>query len=154
MVGPPSKVVVGIALLAVTAAGATGLLALRASLEEVPPTGAGDARVSIQLPDGSFLFNRTVPVANATALSALAAAAREGSFTYDAQSYDMGTYVVGIGGHAARGAEGWQYWVHRDGAWVQGDRSADRFPVAPGEWVHWRWSSVGETTPFGPGGGP
>lgn len=114
--------------------GAAGALAWW-SATETPPAGA-QVRVSIVGPDGP-LFNGTIRVANATALSALQAAAREANLTLGVQEYPgMGTYVSAIGPYAAHGASGWIYEV--DGA--PGDRSASRAPVHDGDVVAWRWT--------------
>lgn len=146
----PTKVAFGIALLSLTAAAATGLFVLREQTlaADLSLAGSGPVRVSIQGPDGEFLFNGTVAVENGSALTALEEAARRGGLPLRIERYEMGAYVAAIAGHEAHGAHGWQYWVGRDGAWVQGDRSAEHHPVREGDWVQWRWSSVGDTAPF------
>jgi len=151
----PAKTVAGIVLLAVTVASALAALhlrdeLLRAGLAE--GAGAGNVRVTVLDPDGRALFNGTVHLENGTVLLALDAAARAGNFTYGVREYDMGAYVHEIGGHEARGAHGWKYWVQRDGGWSLGDRSAQWYPVRDGDWVLWRWGTLDDSEPFGPQG--
>lgn len=106
------------------------------------PTGeSGDHEVTIVGPANATLFLQAVHVENATAYGALVAAARAGNLTVDSVEYSgMGVYVRAVGGFEARGAAGWVYEVRRDGAWVFGDRSAERYALAPGEAVRWSWT--------------
>lgn len=91
-------------------------------------------------PDGTVLDAR-VHVPDATALRALEAAAQASGIALELERYaGMGTYVRAIGGHAARGASGWVYEIQRDGALMNGDRSAEFFPLEQGDAVRWSWT--------------
>lgn len=127
------------AALALLAAGAAVGAAAYASTRAGPgATGAFD--VEVVGPDGPVL-SATVEVEDATALSALQAAAARAGVDVRTERYPgMGVYVRAIGPHAASGPSGWIYEVRRDGAWTGGDRSAASFPLQPGDALRWRWT--------------
>lgn len=101
---------------------------------------AGTHAVRIEGPAGT-LFDDSVSVERATALSVLLAAAGKGGFGVEVDEYPgLGAYVRAIAGHEASGTSGWIYEVSSaDGGWVAGDRSAALRALAPGEAVRWRW---------------
>lgn len=93
-------------------------------------------------PEGGTILNARVAVADATVLRALQAAAAPAGVALELVDYPgMGTYVRAIGGHAAGGATGWVYEVHREGAWLTGDRSAERYSLQKGDAVRWSWTA-------------
>lgn len=97
--------------------------------------------VSALGPSGPLLEER-VDVADATALSALQAAATRAGFALDLEEYPgMGTYVRAVGGHRASGASGWVYEVLRGGTWTSGDRSAAVYPLQKGDALRWSWTA-------------
>lgn len=103
-----------------------------------------DGRYEVEAlgPDGR-LFLETVALEDATALSALQAAAAAQGIALALEEYPgMGTYVRGIGGHRAEGASGWIYEVQRDGSWIGGDRSAAFFGLQKGDALRWSWTAV------------
>lgn len=84
------------------------------------------------------LFNATVEVEDATALSVLLASGLD----VRTEAYaGMGTYVRAIEGQEARGASGWVYEVLREDAWLSGDRSADAFALQKGDALRWSWAA-------------
>lgn len=96
--------------------------------------------VEIVGPDG-VLFEGTVQVENATALSALQAAAARAGLELTLEEYPgMGTYVRAIGPHRAAGPTGWVYEVREESGWVSGDRSAAHRPLRAGEALRWSWT--------------
>lgn len=98
-------------------------------------------RVEALGPEGPILAEEVV-VENATVLRALEAAAARAGFALDVERYPgMGAYVRAIGPWEAGGPAGWVYEVHRDGAWVSGDRSAERFALQKGDAVRWSWTA-------------
>jgi len=127
-------------LLLVLALGGAGALAAWGA--QRAPGEAGAYRVEALGPDGPLL-DETVDLEDATALTALqAAAARRGLALSLVEYPGMGAYVRAIGGHEARGASGWVYEVHRDGSWQSGDRSAAYFALQRGDSVRWSWTSA------------
>lgn len=149
--GRRQRIVVGVALLALAAAGAVALVALQqaAQADGLAEAGTGEVRVSIVGRDGETLWNGTVRVENATGLTALAEAARVGGFTYRVRDYGgMGAYVEEIAGQEASGPEGWKYWTLEDGRFVEGDRSSEFAPLQDGGWVHWRWAASDTREPW------
>lgn len=132
------------ALLALTALLLAGLaLAAQAWRLDDAALGAGEVGVRVVGPEGS-LYDGTVNLENGTAHSALVEASRQGGFEVTTKRYPgLGLYVESIGGYRASGSAGWTYAVEREGETVEGDRAADRFPVAPGERVHWTWTDLG-----------
>lgn len=119
--------------------GAAGALAFWSASHKAGESGAFS--VTIVGPGNATLFEGVVRVENATALSALQAAAREGGLDVATQNYPgMGVYVRAIGGHAAQGPNGWIYEISRGGAWVSGDRSAADYPLQAGDALRWRWT--------------
>src|SRR5690349_15375208 len=77
-----------------------------------PPGPAGAFAVTVTGPRAAALYNGTVVVQSATALSALQAT----GLPLETREYPgMGTYVVAISGYRASGASGWVYAVARDG---------------------------------------
>lgn len=128
---------------------ATLLLAGVAGAAYVAWSGGADAAgdsaaypVQIVGPDGAALYDGVVRVENATALSALQAAASEAGLALVIEEYPgMGAYVRAIGPHEAHGASGWIYELREgDGPWVPGDRSAGRHPLHEGMAMRWRWT--------------
>lgn len=106
-------------------------------------SGPGDTdRYAVEIVGpGGALFEGTVSVENATALSALQAAAREAGLEVDLEEYPgMGTYVRAVGPHRAGGPSGWVYQVRVEGEWVSGDRSAADRPLRSGEALRWSWT--------------
>jgi len=102
---------------------------------------AGEFEVEAVGPEGP-LFLETVRLEDATALSALQAAASARGLGLDLEEYPgMGTYVRGVGEHRAEGATGWIYEVERDGAWISGDRSAEFFGLQKGDALRWSWTA-------------
>lgn len=102
---------------------------------------AGSFEVEAVGPEGR-LFLTTVALEEATALSALIAAADENELPLSVEEYPgMGTYVRAIGPYRAEGAMGWIYEVRRDGEWVSGDRSAAYFGLQKGDALRWTWTS-------------
>lgn len=113
-------------------AGAAALAAWR-----LPGVGASGAFEVEVIGPGGPLFAGTLRVENATALAALLAT----GLPVVTEDYPgMGAYVRAVAGHEAAGAEGWVYEVLRGGAWRSGDRSADAFPLEPGDAVRWSWT--------------
>lgn len=103
--------------------------------------GGADGAFPVQVlgPDGA-LFDGEVRLANATALSALEAAAREAGLEVRVQRYPgMGSYVRAVGPYKAEGAAGWVYEVREGETWRGGDRSAEFYPLPAGAAVRWRW---------------
>ncbi|GEM_PF-3717578 len=128
-----ARLAFAVALLALLLGGA-GALAWWSAVSA--PAGAAQVHVEIVGPQGA-LFNGTVRVANATALSALQEAARAGNLTVEVVEYPgMGAYVSRIGPYSAHGGAGWVYEV--DG--VSGDRSAARLPLHDGDSLRWSWT--------------
>ena len=128
-----------IAFLLVALAGTGAVAAWGLSQPRAGETGGFE--VEAVGPEGR-LFLSTVEVENATALSALAAAAAEHGLALSLEHYPgMGAYVRAVGSHRAEGAMGWIYEVHRDGAWVSGDRSAERFGLQKGDALRWSWTT-------------
>lgn len=104
--------------------------------------GSGAFPVDVVGPGGAVVLSAQPRVENATALSVLLAACEDAGIAVRTDRYPgMGTYVRAIAGHEARGASGWIYEVERGGATISGDRSADRFPLAPGDRLRWSWTS-------------
>lgn len=99
-----------------------------------------DFRVIVLSPEGE-IFNETVFVSNATALTALLVAGGVGDFDVLTREYvGMGTYVYSIAGFTASGSAGWVYEVSlTSGGWTLGDRSAEYYGLPPGAQVRWRW---------------
>lgn len=133
------KLAVATSLLAllVGGAGAYALLADRA------PGAAGAYLVSVEGPRGVLLFEGSVDVEGATALSVLQAAAQEAGLALELEEYPgMGTYVRAIGPYRATGGSGWVYEVRAQGAdaWASGDRSAELYDLRPGDALRWRWT--------------
>lgn len=101
----------------------------------------GVYRVEALGPEGAVLAE-DVAVENATVLRVLEAAAARAGLALDVERYPgMGAYVRAIGPWEAGGPAGWVYEVHRDGAWVSGDRSAERFGLQKGDAVRWSWTA-------------
>lgn len=123
----------GVALVSVGAVAVWGASGLRAGdTDEYAITAIG--------PDGA-LFDTRARVANATALAALRVAAEDAGHALTLEEYPgMGTYVRAIGEHVADGPYGWIYEVHRDGAWISGDRSAAHYPLQKGDALRWTWT--------------
>jgi hypothetical protein len=129
-----------VGVLAILLALAGGGLALAAWNRDAPSSGVASYPVEVVGPEG-VLFQGTVRVENATALSALEAAAAHAGLGLKVQRYPgMGSYVRAIGPYEAAGASGWTYEVKRGDAWTTGDRSAEYFPLAPGDALRWRWT--------------
>ena len=99
-------------------------------------------RVEAIGPEGRVL-DESVQVESGTVLTALeAAAARAGMELTLVEYPGMGAYVRAIGPHQAAGANGWIYEVHRDGAWQNGDRSAEFYALQKGDSVRWTWTDA------------
>ena len=122
---------------------AAGVAAAGAAYVALRPEGEGASgafRVEVVGPEG-ILVDAVVRVENATALSALEAAAAQAGLGVELDRYPgMGAYVRAIGPHEARGAGGWIYEVHRGGAWIPGDRSGERWLLQEGDALRWRWT--------------
>ena len=131
--------------LGLAAAAAVAALAL-ALLDPAarPPAESGAAEVGVRVvgPDGGSLYDGTVNLENATAHSALVEAGERGGFEVRTKEYPFGLYVEAVAGVEAEGNAGWLYSVERDGARIEGDRPADRFPLEPGDRVTWRYGTV------------
>lgn len=121
-----------------------GGAAALAAWQHQPPGGAGEHAVEIIGPEGP-LFSGVVEVEQATALSALVAAADAAGLALTLEEYPgMGTYVRAVGPYRAEGSSGWIYEVRPEGGeWILGDRSAALYPLQPGDAVRWRWTSDG-----------
>lgn len=132
------KLAASVLLLALLVGGA-GAYALLADLKPGP---AGAYRVRVEGPRSAILFEGSVDVEGATALSVLEAAAERARLALEVERYPgMGAYVRAIGDHRATGGSGWVYEVRAPGgAWVSGDRSAELYDLAPGDEVRWRWT--------------
>lgn len=107
------------------------------------PAGGGPHPVEILGPGSVPFWNGTVVLAgNATALSALQAAAQQGGFTITVER-TFATIVTRIGPWAQDATGGWNFCVG-DGstfAWVPA--AADARPLADGEAVRWVWVTDG-----------
>lgn len=127
-------------VLLVLALGGAGALAAWGMARE---TGDGATyRVEAIGPSG-VLLDESVRVEDATVLRALQAAADARDVALGLVEYPgMGTYVRSIGGFEASGASGWIYEVHRDGAWENGDRSAEFYALQKGDSVRWTWTDA------------
>lgn len=107
----------------------------------LPATGATDAYPVLVLGPEGPLLDVTVTVESATVLLALEQACAERAIDLEVERFPgMGTYVRAIAGHRADGADGWIYEVLRDGAWINGDRSAEYFALEGGDAVRWSWT--------------
>ena len=92
-------------------------------------------------PDGPVLEGNAT-LTDATVLRALETVAADAGVALELVRYPgMGTYVRAIDGHEAAGASGWIYEVHREGAWISGDRSAELYPLQKGDAVRWSWTA-------------
>lgn len=127
-------------LLLVAALGTAGALAVWGAQREA---GASDTfSVTAVGPGGEVVLERAVPVEQATVLRALQMAADDASVELELIDYPgMGTYVRSIAGLRAQGATGWIYEVHRAGAWINGDRSAEHFALQKGDATRWTWTA-------------
>lgn len=109
-----------------------------------PPASTGGVHaVAILGPGGAPFWNGTVEVAGeATALSALQAAAEAGDFTIGVRR-SFALWVVRIGPYAEDAAGGWNFCVGdgRSYAWVP--MAADQRRLAAGEAVRWVWVTDG-----------
>lgn len=133
---PSARLLLSAALL-VALVGAAGALAWWSGAGEGE---SGSYPVSIIGPEGT-LFEGIVRVENATALSALQAAAASAGLGIEMETYPgMGVYVRAIGGIRAEGPSGWVYEVREGDAWVSGDRSAAHRPLREGEALRWSWT--------------
>lgn len=132
-----ARLLVAVSLLALLLGGA-GALAWWSHAST--PGESGSYEVEIVGPDG-ILFSGAVAVENATALSALQAAAARAGLAVQLEEYPgMGTYVRAIGPHRASGPTGWVYEVREPSGWTYGDRSAADRPLTAGEAVRWSWT--------------
>lgn len=131
------KTVLAFGLLALLVGGAGAF----AVLAQPKPGASGAHRVVIVGARGT-LFDGEVDVAQATALSALQAAAARAGLAVDLVEYPgMGAYVRAIGNETARDASGWVFDVSDErGEWSMADRGAGATPLYAGQAVRWRWS--------------
>jgi hypothetical protein len=79
---------------------------------------------------------------DATALSALQAAARQGNFTLDVE-HSFATLVTRIGPYAQDATGGWNFCVGDGHAWAWVAAAADARHLAAGEAVRWVWVTDG-----------
>lgn len=133
---PSWRLAGSLAALAATLGAAAALAAWGA-----PGVGAtGSFDLEVLGPQGALLSER-VEAADATALSLLQVACAARGIEIELERYPgMGAYVRAIGGHRAEGASGWVYEVQRGGVWVNGDRSAEDFPLQKGDALRWSWT--------------
>ena len=121
------------------------------------PRGAGPAgsyALLLQGPGGEILFDGSVEVQEATALSVLRAAAGQADLDLEVEGEGGPcgwVYVVAVAGHREAGSAGWEYWVRpAGGAWDLPDHSAACHALRPGDSVLWRWTP----SPSAPGEPP
>ena len=107
------------------------------------PAGGGPHWVEIFGPANAPFWNGTVLLAgNATALSALEAAAEAGNFTLGVER-TFATLVTRIGPYAQDATGGWNFCVGDGTTWAWVPAAADARPLAAGEAVRWVWVTDG-----------
>lgn len=133
------RLVLSVILLLLVLGGAGALAAW--GMQRVPGESAA-YRVEALGPEGAIL-DEVVAVDDATVLGALLAAAERRGLEVRVDRYPgMGAYVRAIDGVEAAGASGWIYEVQREGAWQNGDRSAELYSLQKGDSVRWRWTDA------------
>ena len=109
-------------------------------LQSAPAAVGADVDVAVLQRDGTELYRGNVTVPEATALAALLAAAEEGRFTVDVETFPNGRYVRAIGGEPAEGVGGWVYRLERGDTSEYPPRAADLTPLLDGDRVVWHWT--------------
>jgi hypothetical protein len=109
-----------------------------------PATGAsGPHRVQVLGPGAAPFWDGSVALpGNATALSALQAAAQAGNFTIAVQ-HSFATLVTRIGPYAQDATGGWNFCVGDGRTWSWVAAAADARRLAAGEAVRWVWVTDG-----------
>ncbi len=107
-------------------------------------TSAATVHVTIVADRNVTLFNGSVQVDNATALSALQAAALQAELELDVVAYPgfgrCGDYVAELAGlREHRDGTGWQYHVLVESQWEWGAQGAACRPLADGDALRWSW---------------
>ncbi|MHB8587006.1 MAG: hypothetical protein ACYDDF_14345 [Thermoplasmatota archaeon] len=129
--------------LALVTLGSVGTVAYLES-RPLAPTAARAYEVTI-VARNETIWNGTLRLSNATALSGLLAACGRARCNVTTVEYPgLGTYVSAIGPYRASGPSGWLYEVLVAGRWSLGDRSAARFPLGNAMALRWRWTDTGE----------
>lgn len=137
-------------LLALALTGAAALLLLAVRDSGPGPSPMASYPVQVIAPEGALLYNGTVDAANATALSVLELAARNGGFALEVQGSGCpGAYVKSVADHGPAGAGGWTFRIARAGQdWgLPPSESAACCPLRPGDRLEWRWSTEGALGP-------
>jgi hypothetical protein len=135
--GPRMRLVAAVAAALVVAALAVWLLQ-----DHSADGAAGDHRVLIVVPQGTWLDGTVhLAKADADALGALTTFAANNEVRLDVIDYGgaCGKYVAAIGPYRASGASGWTYQVETPDGWDHPLRSADCTPLGPDQAVRWRW---------------
>lgn len=136
------------AALLVAAVAVAVLVALRSP--GPAPSAAASYPVQIVGGDGRTIFDGTVVVANATALSVLQAASEVGGFDLEVQGAGCpSAYIRRVGGQGESGAGGWTFRIaHAGQDWgLPPSESAACCPLRPGDRLEWRWSTEGTLGP-------
>ncbi|HUR61175.1 MAG TPA: hypothetical protein VM286_02260 [Candidatus Thermoplasmatota archaeon] len=105
--------------------------------------GGGVHAVEVVGPGGRSFWTGTVaPVGEATALSALQAAAQVGNFTVRIER-SFAALVTAIGPYAQDATGGWNFCVGDGSGWTWVAMAADQRVLAQGEGVRWVWVTDG-----------
>ncbi|HUR63433.1 MAG TPA: hypothetical protein VM241_03020 [Candidatus Thermoplasmatota archaeon] len=107
------------------------------------PSGDGPHQVQVLGPGATPFWDGTVVLpGNATALSALQAAAQAGNFTITVQ-HSFAPWVTRIGPYAQDATGGWNFCVGDGKAWSWVASAADARRLATHEAVRWVWVTDG-----------
>ncbi len=109
------------------------------------PVPAPSPSVSLSIRyNQTVIFNASVNYStSSTALSLLQNAGQNNGFSVQTRSTSLGTYVSGINGYSASGANGWQYAINGSVPSV----GADQSPVQAGDRIQWFYGAPG-TSPY------
>lgn len=128
-------------LLIVALSGILYVSVVRQTPANINATAPGAVDVSVVVDDGSGSSGTTyqiINLANATAFSALQAAATANGFALD---YDPpGQYGVFVNGIAGRAGNDQQFWIYSING-VEGQVAADQAPVKNGDTVTWKYTT-------------